>query len=98
MKPADVIPFHRPSIGGSERQAVLDVLESGWLTTGSRAQEFEQRFGAFVGSKHAVAVNSATAALHLALEGIGVGEDDEVMIPASPFRASGETAPASRAG
>src|SRR5438552_3892606 len=91
MKPADVIPFHRPSIGGSERQAVLDVLESGWLTTGSRAQEFEQRFGAFVGSKHAVAVNSATAALHLALEGIGVREDDEVIIPTYTFAAAGET-------
>jgi dTDP-4-amino-4,6-dideoxygalactose transaminase len=91
MKPADFIPFHRPSLGGSERQAVLDVLESGWLTTGSRAQEFEERFGAFVGSRHAVAVNSATAALHLALEGIGVGEDDEVIIPTYTFAASGET-------
>lgn len=84
------IPFHRPSIGEAERAAVLEVLDSGWLTTGSRAAAFEQAFADFVGSAHAVAVNSATAALHLALEGLGVHESDEVIVPTYTFAASAE--------
>lgn len=86
------IPFHRPSIGDAERAAVLEVLESGWLTTGGRAAAFEDAFATFVGSAHAVAVNSATAALHLALEGLGVGEGDEVIVPTYTFAASAEVA------
>ena len=66
------IPFHRPSLGDAERAAVLEVLDSGWLTTGGRAAAFESAFAAYVGASHAVAVNRATAALHLALEGLGV--------------------------
>lgn len=84
------IPFHRPSIGGAERAAAVAVLDSGWLTTGSRAAEFETAFAAYVGASHAVAVNSATAALHLALEGLGVGDDDEVIVPTYTFAASAE--------
>ena len=86
------IPFHRPSLGAEERAAVDTVLESGWLTTGARAQAFEEAFAAFVGVDHAVAVNSATAALHLALEAIGVGEGDEVVVPTYTFAASAEVA------
>ena len=63
------IPFHRPALGAAERDAAVAVLDSGWLTTGARAVAFEEAFAAYTGVSHAVAVNSATAALHLALEG-----------------------------
>lgn len=88
----DPIPFHRPSIGDAERAAVLEVLESGWLTTGSRAAAFESAFASYVGAAHAVAVNSATAALHLALEGLGVSDGDEVIVPTYTFAATAEVA------
>lgn len=84
------IPFHRPSIGAAERDAAIEVLDSGWLTTGARTAAFEEAFRTFVGVDHAVALNSATAALHLALEGIGVGEGDEVVVPTYTFAASAE--------
>jgi perosamine synthetase len=89
-KPPPFLPFSRPSITDREKQAVLDVLDSGWLTTGPRAKLFEERFAAKVGSRHAVALNSATAALHLALEAVGVGPDDEVVLPTWTFAATGE--------
>jgi dTDP-4-amino-4,6-dideoxygalactose transaminase len=88
----DRIPFHRPSLGAPERDAAIEVLESGWLTTGARAAAFEEAFASFVGVEHAVAVNSATAALHLALEGLGIGEGDEVIVPTYTFAASAEVA------
>ncbi len=84
------IPFHRPSIGAEERAAVLEVLDSGWLTTGQRALAFEEAVAAAVGTRHAVAVNSATAALHLALEALGIGPEDEVVVPTYTFASSGE--------
>jgi dTDP-4-amino-4,6-dideoxygalactose transaminase len=84
------LPFARPSISDREKQAVLEVLDSGWLTTGPRSKLFEARFAATVGTAHAVAMNSATAALHLALEAIGVGRDDEVIVPTWTFAASAE--------
>jgi dTDP-4-amino-4,6-dideoxygalactose transaminase len=65
-------------------------LADGWLTTGDRTRAFETRFAEIVGVRHAVAVNSATAALHLALEGLGVGEGDEVIVPTYTFAASAE--------
>ncbi len=84
------LPFARPSITERERAAVLEVLDSGWLTTGARAKEFERRFAERVGAAHAVALNSATAGLHLALEALGVGPDDEVIVPTWTFTASAE--------
>jgi dTDP-4-amino-4,6-dideoxygalactose transaminase len=84
------LPFARPSITERERQAVLEVLDSGWITTGPRAKLFEERFAETVGTRHAVALNSATAALHLALEALGVGPDDEVIVPTWTFAASAE--------
>jgi dTDP-4-amino-4,6-dideoxygalactose transaminase len=86
----DHIPFHRPNLGTAERDAVIAVLDSGWLSMGSRTAAFEEAFAAFIGTEHAVAVNSATAALHLALEGMGVGEGDEVIVPTYTFAASAE--------
>lgn len=84
------LPFARPSITDREKQAVLDVLDSGWLTTGPGARRFEQRFAERVGVRHAIALNSATAALHLALEALGVGPGDEVIVPTWTFAASAE--------
>jgi dTDP-4-amino-4,6-dideoxygalactose transaminase len=84
------IPFHRPSIGPAERDAVLEVLDSRWLTTGQRAVAFEEAVRNRVGSAHAVAVNSATAALHLILEALGIHAGDEVIVPTYTFAACGE--------
>jgi dTDP-4-amino-4,6-dideoxygalactose transaminase len=86
------IPFHRPSLGADERAAVLEVMDSGWLTTGQRTAAFEAAFAGYVGAAHAVAVNSATAALHLALEGLGMSDGDEVIVPTYTFAASAEVA------
>jgi dTDP-4-amino-4,6-dideoxygalactose transaminase len=88
----DPIPFHRPSLGKAEREAVIRVLDSGWLTTGEETANFEAAFADYVGAPHAVALNSATAALHLALEGFGVGPGDEVVVPTYTFAASAEVA------
>lgn len=79
----DFIPFARPSIGIEEEEAVLRVMRSGWLTTGAEALAFEQEFADFVGMPHALAVNSATSGLHLALEALGIGQNDVVIT--SPY-------------
>src|SRR5215470_4516170 len=84
------IPFHRPSIGQEERDEVLKVLDSGWLTTGPVAQRLEHEFAAYVGCKYALAVNSATSALQLALDAIGLKPGDEVLVPTYTFTASAE--------
>lgn len=84
------IPYARVRCDGNELAYVQEVLESGWLTTASRAREFESRFAGFVGSKHAIAVNSCTAALHLGLEALGVGPGDSVFVPTMTFVASAE--------
>ncbi len=84
------IPFHRPAIGDAEIQAAVEVLRSGWLTTGARAHALEAAFAERLGVRHALAVSSGTAALHLALEGFGIGSGDEVAIPTYTFTACGE--------
>jgi perosamine synthetase len=84
------IPFHRPSIGIAERDAVIEVLDSGWLTTGQKSMAFEEAVRSRVGSAHAIAVNSATAALHLILEALGIGSGDEVVVPTYTFASCGE--------
>jgi dTDP-4-amino-4,6-dideoxygalactose transaminase len=84
------IPFHVPEVGSAERAAVLEVLDSRWLTTGPKVAEFEAAIQDALSVRHAVAVNSATAALHLALEAMKVGSDDEVVVPTYTFAASGE--------
>jgi dTDP-4-amino-4,6-dideoxygalactose transaminase len=86
----NTIPFHRPSIGQEEFQAVREVLESRWLTTGPVTQQFEREFAEFVGCKYAVAVNSCTAALHLALDAAGITAGDEVLVPSYTFAATAE--------
>jgi dTDP-4-amino-4,6-dideoxygalactose transaminase len=79
MQTRPFIPFHRPSIGDEEVGAVVETLRSGWLTTGPRAAQFEKDFSSYVHAPHAVAVNSCTAGLHLALAALGVGKGDEVI-------------------
>lgn len=82
------VPFHKPSIDQDELEAVKSVLASGWLTTGPVTQEFEKQFAAFIGCKHALAVNSATAALQLAVDALGLEPDDEVLVPTYTFTAT----------
>lgn len=85
------VPFFRPSIGEAEIAAVTECLRSGWLTTGPKCAEFENAFTAFLGGGvQAIAVNSATAALHLGLEALGVGPGDEVILPTLTFTATAE--------
>lgn len=86
----DFLPFHRAFIEEEEIRAVLEVLQSGWLTTGPRVREFEEKFARYIGASQAVAFSSCTAALHLALEAIGVREGDEVILPTMTFASSGE--------
>jgi perosamine synthetase len=87
---ASFIPFHVPDIGEEEISSVVETLRSGWLTTGPNVKKFEEEFARFVGSDHAVAVNSGTAALHLALDAIGLKEGDEVIVPTMTFTATAE--------
>lgn len=84
------LPYHRPSIGRHEIDAVVETLESGWLTTGPRTKQFEVDFAQAVGARHAIAVNSCTAALHLALDAVGVSSGDEVIVPTMTFAATAE--------
>jgi perosamine synthetase len=80
---SEVVPAARPLLGPEEEQAVIDVLRSGQLSLGPRVSAFEQAFAARVGARHASAVSSGTAALHLALRAVGVNDGDEVIT--SPF-------------
>lgn len=84
------IPFAQPSIGDDEIEAVVAVMKSGWLTTGPKTREFEGAFAVSIGSRHALAVNSATAGLHLALESAGIEADDLVLTPTWTFTATAE--------
>lgn len=85
------VPFFRPSIGEAEIAAVTACLRSGWLTTGPNAAAFEREFAAALGGGvEAVAVSSATAALHLGLEALGIGPGDEVIVPTLTFTATAE--------
>ncbi|WP_295640784.1 DegT/DnrJ/EryC1/StrS family aminotransferase [uncultured Methylibium sp.] len=92
MSDRPFLPFALPEIGEAEIAEVVDTLRSGWVTTGPKARRFEQDFAAFLGdaSLEAVAVNSATAGLHLALEGLGIGPGDEVITTTHTFTATAE--------
>ena len=73
------LPYCVPDIGPGEIEEVVQSLESGWITTGPKTKEFERRFQSYVGCRFAVAVNSCTSGLHLALVAAGIGEGDEVI-------------------
>ena len=85
-----VVPFAMPDIDEAEIDSVVETLRSGWLTTGPKVRQFEADFANYVGCQHAVAVNSATAALHLALSAVGLKERDEVLVPTMTFAATAE--------
>jgi dTDP-4-amino-4,6-dideoxygalactose transaminase len=87
----DFIPFSLPQISNDEINEVIDTLRSGWITTGPKVRQFESDFQSFIGDNvEVIAVNSATAGLHLALEALGVGEGDEAIIPSLTFTATAE--------
>jgi dTDP-4-amino-4,6-dideoxygalactose transaminase len=85
---AGVVPFSPPALGPEESAEVMATLESGWLSTGPRVRRFEQAFAEYVGAAHAVALNSCTAGLHLALLAAGVGPGDEVVTTPLTFCAT----------
>lgn len=90
------LPYALPEIGEEEIAEVVDTLRSGWITTGPKTQRFERDFAAYLGGDagadglHAIAVNSATAGLHLALEALGIGPGDEVITTTHTFTATAE--------
>lgn len=84
------VPFHRASITDAEIDEVVRVLRSGWITSGPLVKQFEQAFAAYIGSSHAIALNSCTAGLHLALEALGIQRDDAVLVPTMTFAATAE--------
>jgi perosamine synthetase len=86
------IPVFRPGFGSEELEALAAVFSSGWIGPGPRAAEFEERFGAFVGARHAVSVTSCTAAMHLTLQALGLGPGDEVLVPALTFASTAHAA------
>jgi dTDP-4-amino-4,6-dideoxygalactose transaminase len=87
---AEFLPFSSPDIRDAEIAEVVDTLRSGWLTTGPKTRRFEEEFASYVGARHAIALNSCTAALHLALEAVGVSAGDEVITSPMTFAATGE--------
>jgi dTDP-4-amino-4,6-dideoxygalactose transaminase len=85
---SEFLPFAQPLLGEEEIDEVVHCLRSGWLTTGQKVKQFEREFTEFTGARHALAVNSCTAALHLALEAVGVGPGDEVITTPMTFTAT----------
>ncbi|MFH1489055.1 MAG: aminotransferase class I/II-fold pyridoxal phosphate-dependent enzyme [Pseudomonadota bacterium] len=84
------IPFAIPETCQEEIGEVIEVIRSGWLTTASRCARLEEDFREFIGCKHALVVNSATAALHLGLEALWVKPGDRVLVPTFTFTATAE--------
>jgi perosamine synthetase len=84
------MPFALPDIDETEFHEVKEALQSGWITTGPKTKQFESEFAKAVGAKHAIAVNSCTAAMHLALEALGVRQGDEVITSPYTFAATAE--------
>jgi len=79
--PNKLIPICRPWIGKEEIDAIGRVIDSKWISTGSKTAEFEQKFAEYIGVKHAIAVSSCTAALHLSLVAAGIESGDEIINP-----------------
>jgi len=86
------IPYGRQLIDENDKKAILEVLESNWLTTGPKVSEFEEKFASYVGSKYAVAVSSGTAALHLACLAFDLKKDEEIITSPITFAASANCA------
>jgi len=86
----NTVPYFRPEIGEAEIEEVVATMRSGWLTTGPRVKRFEEELAQFVGAGHAIALNSCTAALHLAVEALQVRPGDVVLVPTMTFAATAE--------
>ena len=84
------LPFALPDIGEAEIESVAESIRSGWLTTGPKAKLFEEQLADYVGAKHALAVNSCTAGLHLALDALGISPGDKVLTTVYTFTATAE--------
>ena len=84
------VPFFKPSLGEAEINEVVETLRSGWLTTGPGVGRFEQAFSEAVGARHAVVLSSGTAALHLAIEALGLRGGTGVLVPTMTFAATAE--------
>ena len=82
------VPLADMDFGPEEEQAVLEVVQSRWLTMGAITQAFEKAYADFIGVKHALAVSNATVALHLACQALGIGAGDEVIVPSLSFVAT----------
>jgi dTDP-4-amino-4,6-dideoxygalactose transaminase len=82
------LPFNQPDIQQEEIDEVVDTLRSGWITTGPKTKEFERRFAEYIGARHAIAVNSCTGGLHVALAAADIGPGDEVIVPTMTFCAT----------
>src|SRR3989344_123084 len=83
-----MIPVFRPQIGQEEIDAISEVLKSRWIGLGPKTKELEEKFAQYIGVSNAVGLNSGTAALHLALEGLEIGSGDEVIVPSLTFVAT----------
>lgn len=83
-----MLSVSEPCLGQDEKNALIEVIDSGWITAGEKVRRFEQAFAAVHGAEDAVAVSSCTAALHLILLGLGLGPGDEVLVPAMTFAAT----------
>src|SRR5258705_139172 len=84
------VPFFRPSLNDAEIQEVVDTLRSGWLTTGPKVKRFKTHFAKAVLGRHAISVSSCTAALHLAVEALGLKPHEGVLVPTMTFAATAE--------
>lgn len=82
------LPFALPAIGEDEIAEVVDTLRSGWVTTGPKVKRFEDQFGEYTQAKNSIALNSCTAGLHMALAALGIGPNDEVIVPTLTFCAT----------
>jgi dTDP-4-amino-4,6-dideoxygalactose transaminase len=82
------LPYALPTLGEAEIAEVVDSIRSGWVTTGPKVKRFEEEFAAYVGARHAIAVNSCTAALHVALTALDIAPGDEVIVPTLTFCAT----------
>ena len=89
MKRKEFLPYNQPLIGDEEIQEEMDTLNSGWLSTGPKTMRFEEQIAEYTAAKHAIALNSCTAALHLSLASLGIGKGDEVITTPFTFAATG---------
>lgn len=84
------LPFALPDTDQSEIREIAEAINAGWVTTGPKVHQFEAEFAAYLGAKHAIALNSGTAAMHLSLEAVGIQQGDEVILPTLTFAATAE--------